>query len=351
MDDIEYIKEVFYRNGFKYVDLIGEGSFATVYLCHCLKYNNLFAIKRVLKHKLADQEINSLVSLIHPYILKLYSTFSDENHHYLVLEYCHNGTLKQKCNLDYSKFVFYAKQILEVLDYCHSQNIAHRDIKPDNIFIDQYNHIKLGDFGLSDHFQAEKSTNQKCGSLIFCSPEMFEMTHYDPFKADIWALGITFFYMVTGRYPYPTCTNEELRLLISTSQINFSRYNIDPSIQSLIMKMTSKNVLFRPSASKLLKFPIFTPKVQSKFSKVFAAPIKKIYKTKKASSISSALASFANATTDTDDELGEQPESGSGGSENLLEKRLKINKIHSLRSCDFFLNVTKNNPKRFVKYD
>ena len=66
MSDIEPIKDVLYQHGYKYVKTIGEGSFATVYLCHCLKYNNLFAIKRVLKHKVVDQEINSLISLIHP---------------------------------------------------------------------------------------------------------------------------------------------------------------------------------------------------------------------------------------------------------------------------------------------
>lgn len=348
MEDIEYIKTIFYQNGYKYLDLIGEGSFATVYLCNCLKYNNLFAIKRVLKHKLADQEINSLVSLIHPYIVKLYKTFSDEEHHYLVLEYCPNGTLKQKGPLNYNKFIFYAKQILEVLDYCHSQNIAHRDIKPDNIFIDQYDHIKLGDFGLSDHFKNDRYAMEKCGSLIFCAPEMLEMTQFDPFKTDIWALGITFFYMATGRYPYPNCSAEELRQLILNFSLNFSDSNVDLSIKSLIMKMTSKNVLFRPSAHKILKFSIFTPTVQPKLNRNLAAK-KVFYKTKMRSSICLGLASFANSSLNGNDENEIGPTSAQ--SEIIPEKRMKITKIHSLRSCDFFLNAAKNNRQHFIKYD
>lgn len=355
MTDIPYIKDFFYQHGYKYIDLIGEGSFATVFLCHCLKYNNLFAIKRVLKDEVVDHEIKSLISLIHPYIVKLYNTFSDENHQYLVMEYCPNGTLKQKSNLDYNKFIFYAKQILEVIEYCHSQNIAHRDIKPDNIFIDQYNHIKLGDFGLSHQFENEKYTNKKCGSLIYCAPEILEAGEVDPFKTDIWALGITFFYMITGTFPYPNCSNEKLRMLISTCQLNFSEFNIDPSIKSLIMKMTSKNVLFRPTAQKLLKLPIFNPLVQTKFSRRFSPNSKNFYKSKFSSSISLALASFATGSHDvistddtntdnTNNEIEIENESDNG-------KRYKISKIHSLRSCDFFLNVSKNNHHHFTKYD
>lgn len=349
-DEQEYIKAIFIQNGYKYIDLIGRGSFATVYLCHCLKYNNLFAIKRVQKHKVADQEINSLITLIHPYIVKLYDKFSDENYHYLVLEYCPNGTIKQKNKLDYGRFVFYAKQILEVIDYCHSQQIAHRDIKPDNIFIDQYDHVKLGDFGFADQFNSKKISIEKCGSLLFFAPEMFENNEFDPFKTDIWALGITFFYMATGRYPYPTCTNEVMRLLIPNFSFNFNGLNVDPSIQSLIMKMTSKNVLFRPTAHKILKFPIFAPQVQSKLSRNLLLKKKSdaFYKTKKRSSICLGLASFANGPIKDEDD---NPEIEINSCTNPIpEKRMKIQKIHSLRSCDFFLNVAKSH-HHFTQYD
>lgn len=150
MSDIEEIKQTLYENGYIYVDIIGSGSFSEVYLCQNEKYNHFFAIKRVIKtEKVAEHEIEALISLIHPYIVKLYQTFTDQKSYYLVMEYCPKGTIKELKKMNRENFIFYAKQLVEVLNYCHSQKIAHRDIKPENIFIDNYNNIKLGDFGFA----------------------------------------------------------------------------------------------------------------------------------------------------------------------------------------------------------
>lgn len=111
---------------------------------------------------------------------------------------------------------------MEVLEYFHSQNIAHRDIKPENFFLNQYNHIKLEDFGLSSKFQDQQLPNMKCGSLTFFSPEILSNSEFDPFKADILALGISFYFMVTGHFPYENRNNQNLRDMIVNSQIRFN---------------------------------------------------------------------------------------------------------------------------------
>lgn len=268
------IRETLSSYGYEYLDLIGTGSFSSVFLCQSKQYNNQFAVKQVMKHKLADDEINALISLIHPSIIKLYATFSDTDHQYLVMEYCGKGTIKQKPKLDYDSFVLYSKQLLEVLDYCHSRNIAHRDIKPENIFLDQYEHVKLGDFNLADSLQDHHKTIKKKSSLMFCSPEILSNENYDPFKADIWALGITFFYMATGRFPFPDYPEEALRNSILFGQLTFTENEIltlNPKVQFLISKMTSKNPAFRPSANKLLKFPIFSQFLSTKNYRTISA--------------------------------------------------------------------------------
>ena len=174
------------------------------------------------------------------------------------MDYCSNGTIKDKGILSYEKFVYYAKQILEAIAFCHSNNIAHRDIKPENIFLDQYDHAKLADFGMAKRFNLEGKSNEKCGSLMFIPPEMFQYQEICPFKADIWSLGITFFYMATGSYPFQANTREELTQMIFRGEIDYNRYPIHPKIRFLLKKMTAKNHENRLTAEKLLELPIFT---------------------------------------------------------------------------------------------
>lgn len=254
------------KHGYEYIEHIGSGSFSSVHLCQCLKYNNQFAIKKVSKTHLSALEYNALVALDHPNIIKLYLSFDDDDSRYLVMEYCPNGTIRHRGGLDYDKFIYYAKQILEALNYCHSKNIAHRDIKPDNIFIDKYDKVKLADFGFAQYFDLGIVCKQKCGTLMFSAPEMLISNGVCPFKADIWALGITFFYMATGRYPFPNNSTEELRTAILSGELNFADSELDPRIRYLIHKMTSKNIKLRPSARKLLQFPIFTEQAGRKIS-------------------------------------------------------------------------------------
>lgn len=347
MTELEQLKQTLSNNGYEYIDLIGSGAFASVYLCKSKQYNHQFAIKQVLKKNLSQHEIDSLISLIHPYIIKLYVTFSDENYQYLVMEYCPKGTIKELDRLEFDQFIFYAKQILEVLEYCHSQNIAHRDIKPENIFLDQYNHIKLADFGLSSKFQDQQLSNMKCGSLTFCSPEILSNSEFDPFKADIWALGISFYFMVTGHFPYENRNNQSLRDMIVNSQISFFNYKVDSQIQYLIRKMTTKNPLFRPSASQLLKFSIFQQTNTGKINKSISL-------------LSPSNFGFQRRTSyqahftfqDNNNNRNTEPQAENCvQNEAVLSNSKKLTSIRSFKSFNFNINSLKHNCQHFVKYD
>ena len=343
--DSEKLNRVLSENGYVYIKKLGDGAFSSVFLCESVQYHHLFAIKQVSKQKLAQQEINSLISLIHPYIVKLYSTFHDEDNQYLVMEYCQNGTLKNKNSVEYERFVHYAKEILEVLEYCHSQKIAHRDIKPENIFVDQYDNIKLGDFGLSNKFDVDESAHNKCGSLIYCSPEILNKTDFDPFKADIWSLGITFFYLVTGKLPYPDCTAKKLKDIIIYGQIDFDSYNIVPPIQFLIMKMTSKNPNTRPSAHHLLQLPIFTPNHQTKIRKSISIST---FHSKSGSILTQKSLLCCGNSSDTflNTNFSDTLSSDCNHSDEQSNKTpKKILKIHS------FYQINQNQHKHFVKFD
>ena len=343
MTDIEQVKKELSDHGYEYIDTIGSGSFSTVYLCQSTQYKNYFAVKQVLKQELVDHEIDSLISLIHPNIVKLYLTFSNQEYQFLVMEYCSKGTIKQRQKLNYNEFIFYAKQLLEVLEYCHKQKIAHRDIKPDNIFLDQYNHVKLGDFGLSCKFRNQELSSHKCGSLMFCAPEILSNPEFDPFPADIWSLGITFYYMATGHYPFPDHSLESLRDSIINGVIDFTLDDVHPKIQYLIRKMTSKNTLFRPLADQLLKFPVFSQSVHTKITKTISSyPFNLIHQIKNAQiwNQSRNISDTFSSTDDKDDDK-----------ESENKKRKKISKIRSFRNCNCYINEYKKNYQHFVKYD
>lgn len=262
MEELEHIKETLSQHGYEYIHFLGKGGFSNVLLCQSKKYNQNFAIKRAIKHHLTEDEYNHLVNLNHTNIIKLYDSFTDDHAQYLVMEYCPNGTIFDKRKLSYEKFKEYAKQILEAISFCHSNNIAHRDIKPENIFLDQYDHIKLADFGMAKLFEDDTKSTEKCGSLMYTAPEFFLHQEICPFKADVWALGITFFYMATGSFPFRYKSREELMQLISKGEIDFFYHEIPPKVQYLIKKMTIKDPYNRPTIDKLLEMPLFSSKSQ-----------------------------------------------------------------------------------------
>jgi serine/threonine protein kinase len=99
----------------------------------------------------------------------------------------------------------FCAQIAAGLAYCHSQGISHGDIKPQNILIDAYRRCKLVDFGLSQHFETKNTSTMFLGSLLFMAPEVILKQAFDPFIADVWSLGITFYWMAVGASPWPDC--------------------------------------------------------------------------------------------------------------------------------------------------
>lgn len=266
------IKEVLSNHGYEYAGFLGRGGFSNVFLCKSKNYNHAFAVKRAFRHKMTKLEFKNMISLNHPNIVKLYDAFDDDISQYLVMEYCSNGTIYQKGRLSYEKFVFYARQIIEALVFCHANNIAHRDIKPENVLIDQFDHIKLADFGLSKQFDINENSTDECGSLLPFPQEMFQKEQIDPFKADIYDLGITFYYMATGSCPYQRIQLNDIKKTILSGELFSPKFNIHPKIKQLIDKMIDKNSNERLSAEKLLDLPIFASKLTRRSSTVYQNP-------------------------------------------------------------------------------
>ena len=192
-----------------FTEEIGTGTYSKCYRVKCKRYETYYCAKVTpldpamvdSEGLLRDCELAALTSLDHPNIIQLFQYFTAYDHVFLILELCNDGTLQDMMNkglLEKSSIRPIAKALASALAYCHGQGIAHRDIKPANIFISNYGRPKLGDFGLSAFLTQSQLVKDVCGSKSFLSPEILSGQPFCPFKADVWAFGVTLFQMATG---------------------------------------------------------------------------------------------------------------------------------------------------------
>lgn len=122
------------------------------------------------------------------------------------MEYICGGDLlsfvrkRTKLNEATAKFIF--RQIIEGLEYLHTQNIVHRDIKLDNILIDLTNTVKICDFGVSRQVKKGEIMHDQCGTPAYIAPEILLNKGYEGFAVDIWSAGVVLYTMLAGVVPF-----------------------------------------------------------------------------------------------------------------------------------------------------
>lgn len=126
---------------------------------------------------------------------------------YLVTEYVEKGDLFEFINwngpLNEDEAIFYFRQIMSALEYCHSFNICHRDLKPENILLKSNGQIKIADFGMAAlHQGPNHQLRTACGSPHYAAPELLRHQFYKGSAVDIWSMGVILFAMLAGRLPF-----------------------------------------------------------------------------------------------------------------------------------------------------
>mmetsp|Transcript_28781 Transcript_28781/g.21446 ORF Transcript_28781/g.21446 Transcript_28781/m.21446 type:complete len:225 (-) Transcript_28781:184-858(-) len=212
---------------------LGVGSFGKVKLVmNTNNGNKACAMKVMSKKKLkrifkgpnrtayndALQEIAIMKKLDHENIVRLYEVLDDPSvdRLYIVMEYLKNGSLKSK--IEKSKQIQpmqiwkYFRDIVAGLHYLHEQvGVIHRDLKPENLLLDENDHVKIADFGVS--FMIENGCDKltsTAGSNYFFAPEICKGETYKGKKTDIWALGVTLYFMLYKKYPFEARNIPEL---------------------------------------------------------------------------------------------------------------------------------------------
>ena len=273
--NLDKIKETLELHKYQFIKPIGSGGFASVFLVLSTKYNIEFVAKvsdfKGKTGELDTTEINSLINLSHPHIIRTYEYFTDSDYMYLILEYCEGGSLddfvKKNGPIHPPRLYNICSQILEALKHCHDLKIAHRDIKPGNILIDKNERLKLADFGLSQIIEKKKLVQNFSGSRPYMPPEVLNRQAYDPFAADVWALGVTFFQISTGELPWNPDSPKEMRLAISMGIVSFKSSDLPHEFTAAVKKMIEVKVEKRATIEYLLSLPIFQLQAQLRIPK------------------------------------------------------------------------------------
>ncbi len=207
------------RSGYELLDVIGKGGMGEVY--RGFREGEIVAVK-VLPEELSQKqpeirerfarEAQALRELNHPHIVKLLDAQLEGDAPWLILQYLEGQTLSEYISehgkLSLEEFKVLSAQILDALAHLHAKGIVHRDIKPSNIMIQKDEtgaiHPILMDFGIAKG-QDENSTltgTNAVGTIDYMAPEQIESAHDVGAPADIYALGVVFFEMLTGQRPF-----------------------------------------------------------------------------------------------------------------------------------------------------
>jgi serine/threonine protein kinase len=247
---------------------IGHGGFSEVFLVSHSRFDKEFVAK-VMTFDLSEldsrrdsfeSEVQALLNLHHPNIIRLYDHFHVGAQFFLILEYCPSGSLRDEIidsdGLTLPRFIHLATEIIGAIAYCHSQNIAHRDIKPGNILLDSRRNSRLADFGLSLTTTAGRKFCHFAGSRLFTAPEIVQKRPHDPLAGDVWALGVMFSMMITGFPPWPCDCFGEIRQQAAQGSLQFAR-PIPKEIEDLIRRMVVVDPEGRLTMEQVHAHPFF----------------------------------------------------------------------------------------------
>ena len=254
-------------NRYKILDHLGTGGMATVWLGYDTILDRQVAIKTFKIDandedavKRFNREAKAVTSLSHPNIVSIYDVENEGEFYYLILEYVEGMTLKdymiKNPRMPIETIVHIAKQIAAGLSHAHQNGIIHRDIKPQNILMNENLTCKITDFGIARAYgdTTLTQTNQMLGTVYYLSPEQAR-GNVATAQSDIYSLGILIFEMITGQIPFKGESAVAIALKHLQEElpdIDKYRDNVPQSVKNIVLQATMKNPNERYISSKEL---------------------------------------------------------------------------------------------------
>ena len=216
-----------------YIRFLGKGKFGSVSLVHNKK--NIYAIKAISRLSVEKEKILAkyfvnerkiMLSLDHPFIVKMVKSMKNKHFCFLLIEYINGINLDQYLtNREHKQNIyetqFYIGSILLMLDYLQKKSIAHRDIKPSNIMIDSNGYLKMIDFGTAKILSSSDYTSTIIGTPHYIAPEILQGRGYS-LSCDFWSVGICMYEIFYGKYPFGNYANEVIEIYKDVLKNNFT---------------------------------------------------------------------------------------------------------------------------------
>jgi serine/threonine protein kinase len=248
---------------YKVLERLGSGGMGSVYLCEHKLMRRRVAVK-ILPHAKAEdpaalerfyREARAVAALDHPNVVRAFDIDQDDKLHFLVMEFVDGSSLqdvvKKSGPLDPMRSAHYMRQAALGLQHAHeSAGLVHRDIKPGNVLVDRNGIVKILDMGLARFFHDEEDILTKkydenvLGTADYLAPEQALDSHSVDIRADIYSLGATFYYCLTGRTPFSEGTVAQKLIWHQTRQpksIRTIRPEVPEELVAVIERMMSKD--------------------------------------------------------------------------------------------------------------
>ncbi|CAM9390831.1 unnamed protein product, partial [Ectocarpus sp. 12 AP-2014] len=253
-------------------ELLGKGGFGTVRVVthkatqnkYALKTIELKDVETVEQYEFLLNEIEIMKQLDHPNIARVQEVFHTPDHYYMVMDLYTGGDMyaryKFRSEDETAKIV---NKLINALRYCHDRNIAHRDIKLENICFESMAddaEVKLVDFGLSASFKDEQMRHDLVGSWSFMAPEVLQRAHH-PQACDLWSMGVITYCLLAGFPPFRSVNLKGLKEQILYSKVTFEEEpwkNVSSYAKDFIQKLLKKDPQKRLTAQQAQHHPWLT---------------------------------------------------------------------------------------------
>eukprot|EP00736_Rhodelphis_marinus_P004792 Rmarinus@m.29730 len=258
---------------FELIRVLGKGSYGKVMLVKKKDSGKLYAMKVLKKAAIIQKkqvqhtktERHVLGSIKHPYIVTLHYAFQTPEKLHFVLDYCPGGELffhlSRLGRFDEELTRFYAAEILLALGHLHAMGIIYRDLKPENVLLDEEGHLRLADFGLSKEgiTESTKGATSFCGSPEYLAPEVLEEKGHGK-AVDWWSLGSLIYEMLTGLPAFYSHDRQKLFKNILQAQLTIPPFLSDSAadlVKNLLNRDPAKRLGSKDDMEDLKKHPFF----------------------------------------------------------------------------------------------